>query len=293
MRPLRVALVHRDSDRCTDKRMVGIWSYDVPEFSTAHFAVKRGFVLDRADFAGDFDLIFYEDGKLHGRFVGPTAIPVVYYVVDSTLSGEHYEKRREQAAQADLVVVDHDELGRFRWPGGPPVRRLSHCVNDRLFRDYGEERTVDVSFHCRTKGSTERAKLAEWLAVLCGRSGYRYRTGTLYDEDYPRGFNRSRLTVNLTRTPGNRPHRIFDAMACRTCVVTNRLRDVSDEVRRAGMDYVEYADRDGLAAAIAELLHNDAWRDVAERGYQLVQEHHTWAVRARELRRLLQAELGL
>lgn len=294
MKPLRVALIHRDSPRSTDKRMVGIWSYPVPEFTWDHYPVAKGFQLDRANYAGEYDLIFYEDGKLHGRFVGGADIPIAYYVVDSTLTQDHYEQRRQQAAQADLVLVDHDELQRFRWRDGPTVRRLSHCVNDRWFRDYGLEKTVDVSFHCRLVGSPRRAELEAWLADFCAREGYSYAYGTRYDEDYARAFNRSKVTVNLARTATNRPHRVFDALACRVCLVSSVLPAVEPIAIVPGVHYEEYRyrDREGLAALLHGLLAG-TWGYFAVQGYEHVRKHHTWAARARQLRVMLREELGL
>ena len=299
MKPLRVALIHRDSPRSTDKRMVGIWSYPVPEFTWDHYPISRaqklvpgGFQLDRADFAGEYDLIFYEDGKLHGRFTGAADIPIAYYVVDSTLTQDHYKIRRQQAAQCDLVLVDHDELQRFRWRDGPIVRRLSHCVNDTWFRDYGLEKSIDVSFHCRVKGSPQRAELEAWLAEFCAQEGYSYANGTRYDEEYAQAFNRSKVTVNLARTPTNRPHRVFDALACRVCLVSSVLPAVDPIEIVPGVHYEEYRDRKGLAALLHGLLAG-IWGYFAVQGYEHVQKYHTWAARAKELRLILREELGI
>jgi len=42
MHRLNVALVHRDSIRLTEARMVGWWSYAVPEFTWLHIPVDPG-----------------------------------------------------------------------------------------------------------------------------------------------------------------------------------------------------------------------------------------------------------
>jgi len=292
MKPLRIALVHRDSDRCTDKRMVGIWSYPVPEFEWEHYPVQKGFSFNKDRVAGEYDCIFYEDGKLYGSFAGHSDVPVAYYVVDSTLSEEHYQQRRQQAALCDLVLVDHDDLQRFRWRDGPPVRRLSHCVNDRLFKDYGLPKEIDVSFHCRTEGSTGRKSLEWELEGFCAERGHNYASGTRYDEEYAKAFNRSKITVNLTRTPTNRPHRVFDALACHTCLLTSPLPDPSLDLV-AGVHYATYRDFEGLAKAIDGLLAAGTWENFAENGYRHIMEYHTWKARAEQLRVMLLEELGL
>lgn len=291
MKPLRVALIHRDSPRSMDSRMVGIWSYPVPEFEWDHFPQQKGFQLDRTLFEGEYDLIFYEDGKLHGSFYGSDSVPIVYYVVDSTLSEEHYELRKQQGAQTDLILVDHDKLKRFK--GRVPVRRLSHCVNARWFRDYGLQPSIDVSYHCRTSGSKERAQLGRWLEGFCAEHELEYESGTRLDEEYARAFNRSKITVNLIRTPINRPHRMFDALACHTCILTSVLPEVDPVELVSGVHYASYIDRETLGKAILGLLAAGTWERFAEAGYQHVMTHHTWEVRARELRLILREELGL
>jgi len=291
MKPLRVALIHRDSPRSMDNRMVGIWSYPVPEFEWDHYPQQKGFQLNRTLFEGEYDLIFYEDGKLYGSFYGGDSVPIVYYVVDSTLSEGHYEQRKQQSEQTDLILVDHDRLKRFK--GGPPVRRLSHCVNDRLFHDYGLHADVDVSYHCRTSGSREREQMGQWLETFCAEHELEYAGGVRIDEGYAQAFNRSKISVNLTRTPTNRPHRMFDALACHTCVLTSILPEVEPVELVSGVHYATYIDRATLAAAILGLLAAGTWERFAENGYQHVMTYHTWEARARELRLILREELGI
>jgi len=271
--------------------MVGIWSYPVPEFYWEHFPQEKGFEFNKDRVAGDFDCIFYEDGKLHGSFCGHSDVPVVYYVVDSTLSEQHYQLRREQAARTDLILIDHDDLNRFE--GRVPVRRLAHCVNDRLFKDYGLDKTIDISFHCRTEGSAPRKSLEWELEGLCASLGRSYASGVRYDEEYARAFNRSKVTVNLTRTPTNRPHRVLDALACVTCLLTNPLPSVKPVELVAGIHYMTYRNLEELGSKAENLLEGGGWRCFAENAYRHVMEHHTWAARARQLRVILMEELGL
>lgn len=299
MNPLRVALIHYDNPRQYD-RMVGYWSYAVPEFAVTHFGVAPGRqVYRRAEYArAGFDAIVWEDHKTRGTWADDAAIPLIYHVVDSTLSASHLEDRRHHGAQADLILVDHDRLERLGGLG-VPVRRWGYCVNDRLFRDYGEEKTIDVAFHCRTKGSAMRAALRNWLAVYCARMGYTYASGDRDREEYARAFNRAKVAVNLTRTPQNRPHRVLDALACRTCLLSSKLPHVSGEERVQGVHYVEW-DASGealganeLGAWVERLLGSGEWQALADNGYELVHRAHTWAVRAGELRQILSEEFGL
>lgn len=289
--PLRVALIHRDSRRAMEQRMVGIWSAPVPEFDWEHFPVEKKFKLNKDDFAGEFDLIFYEDGKLHGQFVGASDIPIAYHVVDSTLSDDHYLIRRDQATRCDLILLCHEPFERF--DVGRPVRRLSHCINTKYFTDWHQDRVVDVSFHCRTKGDWERPRMQEWLKNFCRNEQYSYDYGLRKGIDYGKAFNRSRITVNWSRTELNRPHRVLDAMGCRTCLLTRALPHVAGEPKEAGVHFAEFSDYASLGEQIKHLLDSGEWHRIADAGYNLVHREHTWSVRAKQLRKILREELGL
>lgn len=283
MRPLRVALVNR-AGSVPGERTVGWWAYDVPEFAVERFVAGRGDTMDRADFRA-FDLILWEDGKstIYWTGYGP---PLAYHIVDSTLSADAYEHRLKMGEQADLILVDWDRLERFACLK-KPVARFNHCVNDRLFRDYSEGKTVDIAFHMAVKGNPERAELRDWLRQLCISRGWTMESGVIGGEDYARSFSRAKVTLNMERTPTTRAHRVFDAMACRTCLLTTPEPDVSGEERKAGVHYVEWRDRQDLILALGRLLDDGGWERFADAGYELVQRRHTWAVRARELRAAL------
>lgn len=177
MNPLSVALVHRDSPRCVN-RMYGEWSYAVPEFVVRHYPLALLQNISKAKLAERHDVVIVEDFRVHGQLTGDAPIPVCYRVVDSTLSEAHYQWRLGRARElADLILVDQDGLERFEGLG-VPVRRFGYCVNDRLFKDYGLPKDIDVSFFCFFKGAPERAEMHVWLAEFCqGRGYYSYQGG--------------------------------------------------------------------------------------------------------------------
>lgn len=285
--PLQVALIHRKNDRATNKRMVGWWSYPVPEFDWIHFPVDKGFRLRRDAFNG-YDLIVYEDGKLHGTFTG-TGPPIAYTIVDSTLSDEHYRLRLEQAKQCDLLLVDWDRLDRFTTLG-KPVRRFPHAVNDRVMRDHHLEKEIDVGSY--QNGTTKRRQLEDWLRRWCKERGYVFEAGTYGWLDYAIMMNRSKIIVNLARNPETRNHRLFDAMACHACVLTDPPPVVDGDCIEAGTHYVQFRDVYDLEGTLPSLLEGD-WLQYATAGHDLIYQQHTWQVRAQELRAILAEELGL
>jgi hypothetical protein len=297
MKPLRVLLATKGNSAgrfLRDNRMVGYWSYDVPEFTWEHLPIWKG--SDPVSMRGwnrKYDLVFLEDGTW--PVWEDRCLPVVFYVVDSTLDRNlHYMPRLALAKECDLVLVDHDRLERFAG-AGRPVRRWGYCVNDRLFRDYALEKDVDVCAHFNSGGGNDggRLELGCNLDRWCGLMGYAYAGGPRYDEEYARAFNAAKISANWPRWSINRSHRTFDVMACRSCLLTGPIPDVSGEERTAGRDYVQAETHEEFYLQATDLLETGRWREVADNGYKLVQEKHTWATRAGELRRMLKEELGL
>lgn len=285
MKPLRVALFHRDNLACLH-RLVGAFSYPVPEFDWVHFVVPKHFDLDKVSLkAQGFDLIVHEDAGAYARVVSQANIPHLYVVRDSTLSPEHYSDRFNQAAVADLVLVDWDVVQRFADTGQRAVR-WAHCVNDLFFRDYGLERTVDVGFYANIRGNPDREWLDGWLRQFCQGHGYSYASGRREWLDYARAFASCKLAVNLNRTPTTRNHRVLDAMAAGAGLLTSTLPEVSGE------DFTgvcaQWADVDQLAEIIPGLLDHDNWYFLGKRGQAAVLQGHTWAVRAGQLRQIVQ-----
>ncbi len=287
MTPLRIALITRVGlDLAT--RLPGWWSYAVPEFTVTHYPVSKGFCLSRDDLSEQHDLIVYEDGKLFGTITGTASIPICYHIVDSTLSEDHYLHRLSESRQADCLLIDQDQFGRFAHLGKPMIR-FNYCVNDLLMRDWGEPKTVDVACHFSAKVSTRRKKLMEWLPGFCKGYDYTLALGSRAGMEYSLGFNRAKVVVDLSRNPENRPHRTFDVMASRACLVTSPIIEVEGEDWREGIHYLEWRNYDELGTLIQRLLDSGAWQAVADAGYALVMERHTWRVRAAQLRQRLEA----
>jgi hypothetical protein len=292
VKALKVALITRPGS-IPGERNVGAWAYAVPEFTWRHYEVPKGHHLNRVRFTG-FDLIVWEDGKSSITWEGKGP-PIAYVVADSTLSEEHYQQRLRLGTQADIILVDWDRLERFEQLG-KPVRRFSYAVNDRRFKDWGEAKTIDVAYHLH-ENTPERKELGDWLAGFCQERSYAFARGTRLGDEYARAFSRARVTVDLPRNPFNRDHRLFDAMGCRTWVLTRPVPDVSGEQRVVGYDYQEWDSLEVLATRLDKVLSLDPdWerglRDSWDAALECVQTYHTWKVRARELRATL-AELGI
>ena len=291
MKPLRIALIHADNPH-QYTRAVGFWSYEVPEFEVHHCGTKRDFTMRRSQFEG-YDIILREDHACYGEIINDADIPLCYYVVDTPAMIEKYRLRCKVAVGCDLILVEQDRLERFEHLGAE-VRRFGYCINDRLYYDYGMEKSIDIiNYYIRR--DQPRNELNLWLLKFCRERGYSYQSGKRLRMDYPHGMNQARITINLSYNENCRPHRIFDAMGTRSCVVTSTLPDVSGEYRKAGLHYEEFGfiDWAGLAETIEHLLESGRWETIANDAHEMVMKHHTWSVRAKELRETFNEVFGI
>jgi len=278
---LRVGLIHRDHPRHLQHRMIGMWAYEVPQFEVTRLAQPKHFTLNRDDYVDQFDVLFWEDARTVGTIKGNAPIPVVYYAGDSTLTFDHLRHRYEQSRQADLILVDWDDLDTF-YDEFILVKRLSYCVNERLF--YPHEKTVDVGFYASM--TEERRELHDWLTVFCAARGYSYEGGQREGVAYCAAIGSARVNINMNRNPQTRAHRCFDVMASGSCLITSPMPPVSGEAWEEGLHYLEWIDTCDLGAAIEAALENGLWPYIAGRAFNYVQDH-TWAARATQLHGLL------
>lgn len=294
MIPLKVGLLLRDGDRLMlrlgELRWCGFFSYTVPEFTVEIVTVAHKSVVDIGTLT-QYDVLVCED-ETFCTFEGDGP-PVVSLTWDGTLSQWHLKERRKQAARCDLILVEHDVLDHYRGLGSP-VRRLLFAVNDHLYKDYGEEKTVDIAFNCRYKHRPDRANLDLFLREFAPAAGLVYSAGYIVDSnEYARMMSRTKVVVNLSKSPYNRNFRFFEALASRSCLVTSPIPCVSKDHAAPGIHYTEFANFAQMAGKIMSLLTDDRWKFKADRGHELIQKHYTWAIRAQELRTILYEELGL
>jgi glycosyltransferase involved in cell wall biosynthesis len=289
VKPLKVALVVKHSSQSVREREcrnMGYWSYPVPEFEWTHF---DGF--GPASELNEFDVVIQEDAGPK-RYSGLRA-PLVYVAIDSTLSEDHLNSRLPRAGNADLILVDHGPLEPF-YQLNKPVMRWNYCVNDNLMRDYGEPKDIDVSFLCGGRNSEERKELRGILSHFCEEAGLTFASGVLHPTEYARAMARSKIVVNWPRHPMNRPHRVFDAMACGACLVTGPLPKVEgDNIKGGCIDFAEVENIDDVPDIIEHVFEDNEWLEIANSGHQTVLQHHTWAIRAKQLRAILESELGI
>jgi len=221
--------------------------------------------------------------------------------IDSTLSDQHYTERLKQGSMADMILVDHDKLERFK-VSGKPVRRLTYCVNDHLFKPL--EKTVDVSFHCGSgahkgyPGGNERNELRAKLGEICKELELSYASGVLGLPEYAAALGHSKVVVNLPRTPINRPHRVFDAMAAGAYLINHGALPYIEEDKIPLYDTLlisPFETADELKSIIEWLPFdtNSYWDVRSNLAKSFIYTNHTWSIRSQQLRQILSEELGL
>jgi glycosyltransferase involved in cell wall biosynthesis len=283
---MKVALIVKNSNGTQEReqRNMGYWSYPVPEFEWRHFITgKKAYATDMNHYG---DVIFQEDA-------GPYILknvrkPVVYLAIDSTLSEDHLESRLKRAKNADLILVDHDDIERFKHLG-IPVRQWNYCVNDHLFRDQGLSRDIDVSFYCGS--NVERGQIRNMLRPFCRGNDISFATGTLHPVQYAQAMAQSKIVLNWPRSPDNRAHRVFDAMACGACLVTGPVPNVSGDYLDRHNNYVPVNYIEDIPIVLQHLLKTGDWQHIAQNGKRLVDKYHRWSVRAKQLKQILAEEL--
>ncbi len=277
MTPISVLLIHRDSD--VYRHLTGWWSYPVDQFK---WQVHK--VNDRNNFFVDVDRIDYHpdlvvlDDWIFGTVKHPKA-PLAYVVVDSARSVAQYQRNLNQAKQADLVLVDSDDLSKFN-NDSHPARRFAHAVNEQLF--YPRDKMYDVAFLCWP--TDERRVVQKACKAICDRRHWSFVGGPFGWQDYALFLSIAKVVVHKAHVVNARSWRVFDVMAARGCLLSSPLPTVSGDEIIKDVHYREYADLNELEAQLEYLLTDDHWQDIAEAGYQHVMDHHTWKVRAMHLR---------
>jgi hypothetical protein len=306
MKSLRVLLIHRDN--CNYRNLTGWWSYPTAEFTWEAMKVKEAGFEARVE-RGKYDLAVMDDW-IFGT-VEKQGTPLAYVVVDSARSAGQLCRNQGQAAQADLILVDSDELWKFKL--GKAARRFAYAVNEKLY--YPRTKEYDVAFLCWP--TEARRAVCEQAREICGRHGWSFLTGTYVNYwDYAAAIGSARVVVHKAHVEKARSWRVFDVMASGGCLLSSPLPRVEGDGIEEGVHYAVYQDGEGMEEELERLLGVDdgrrqstplwtidnrceglfdrrGWARMARRGYELVMERHTWKVRARELREIIHEELGI
>ena len=275
-----------------EDRPMGWWSYAVPQIGLEWEFIVPGkrFTIDTAELADQgFDAIVHEDFGTPGTYKG-RKLPLIYQDIDSTLGDAYHNTRLPIAEQANLILVDQAPLDSFAHLG-VPVYRFPYCVNDRLFAaKSAADRTIDVCLHQnKNENFTRQLIAAVFDTHICKPLNLVGSQGTVGYPELAANFSNAKVVLNWPRVPTNRPHRVFDAMAAGAALLTGPLPDVSGDLRQPNKHYRVFSHWGDLVDQIRSLIHNNEFESIAAAGQELVMAHHTWAIRAQQLRTILEA----
>jgi len=316
MNPIRTLLVHKNDWYRGEDRIDGFFQYPVPEFTWDHLVVTKGFRLDLHQYR-KYDIVFWDDGKYkdyagfsplspHKTYMVPQ---VCMYALYPTLTNSHFTRRVARAKKdADIVLIDHDDVERWRKATNLPCFRMPYCTNEQYYTV--GEKTIDVGFYYVLGWNKERAAMDRWLEGFCRRKGWTYRSthGKSVGKEYRDLLSHTRVVIHMNRTMKTRPPRIFDASISGCATLSNTMPVVSGE--DWGGKYISftwprseeykqfdeeeipiYTDRDcyQVAEKLEDLVGGRMWQEIAHSAREYTIQFHTWMVRAPQLRRVIRS----
>lgn len=280
----RVAVVCRKKGFDNLRKKQGWWSYPVPEFSWQFVPVEDDQPVDKTKLAARFDLVFWEDWCFP-EFVGKGAIPIYAAIVDSNTSPRRRKSYIERGRQADILLIDQDKLTPFR-ELGKPLYRWQYAVNEHVFSPLSK--SVDAAYH--VVPTPARGALTEPIRTHCQKHGLSLTAGSnLTTEQLAARYGAAKVVIHKATYKQCRSHRFFDVPAAGACLLTDRVWAVDGDGFKPGIHFAEWDNEAQLLEQITDLVGSGRWKAIADAGQAHVLTHHTWAVRARELKGIIDA----
>jgi hypothetical protein len=215
------------------------------------------------------------------------SIPTACYLIDVHLG--HW---REQVARFfdTVFVAQKDYLPRFRAATGhEQVYWLPLAAATDVHYDHKLERTLEIGFVgnlARAHQQTARARRLKLLAE-------RFQTNDLYRTYSPAEvgevYSRAKIVFN-TSIAGDVTMRLFEGTACGALVLTDAVRNGSDELFIPGQELAIYqTDEDLLEKAAYFLAHAQERETIATAGQQRTLGGHTYVHRAEQILQTVQS----
>lgn len=243
-----------------------------------------GYILERTpkDFAPDF-FLWVETG-LGKAPVGLDMLscPTACYLIDTHI---HLDRHIETASMFDMVfLAQRDYIPEFNKRGMLNVHWLPLACDPETHGKADVAKEFDVGF----VGSMSNGRRAELLMKLAERVEVRY--GRLFLRDMAEFFCKSRLVFNnAIRNDLNM--RVFEALCSGTALLTDRAGGL-DEFFEDRKHLIVYDDGNIADLARHYIGNPDEREKIAGAGRKLVLEKHTYAHRAADIVRVMEALAG-
>lgn len=214
------------------------------------------------------------------------ACPTALYLIDVH---RHLPLRLAYTPFFDYVfVAQKDYIPAFTQHGLSQVFWLPLACDPEIHRPLSVPRQYDVGFvgHLNSATRARRLQLA----------AQRFSTND-YLQQYPKEqiaevYSRSRIALNMP-IGGDLNMRVFEAMACGTLLITERIGNGQRDLFQDRRHLVEYENDQEMLDAVAYYLHHERERaEISERGSDLVRSHHTYQQRCETLLQTIFTDAG-
>lgn len=190
-------------------------------------------------------------------------------------------KNKERVYLSDLTLSPDHRSSLYWQNQGYNCKWFTHWADTKIF--YPIEGKSKSKFLITTMG---KRKYNFLLKIILGKS---YKNKRCLPQDNASFYSTSKVVFQFARW-GEITRRIFEASACKCCVLTNRLPDHT-MIETLFAENVSILYFDGPFSLIKQLirirLRPSLIEMIASNAYQIVQRNHTQAIRAKNLIQLV------
>lgn len=231
------------------------------------------------------DLVFVMEGQFPMNIFGieDLNIPTVYYGIDTHMHKEH--SFREAMRYQNVFFAQKKGVEEYKKETDKKnVYWLPCCAEPTIHMPLDVPVTHDVAF---VGGIDLKEVHLERRKLLCSMidAGHKVLIGKAMGLFMSYVYAKAKSVFNVA-VKDDLNMRVFEAMACKKPLITNKLGVESgfSELFTAGEDYLEYSNQEELLEKVKYLLaHEEEIKKIAEKGYKKVIEKHTYKIRVKEM----------
>lgn len=251
-------------------------------------------ILSKLNFTPDF--IYMDDLKKTKPLLGLDRVNIPKGFLYTDLHGNHeFFRSFVEKNKIDLIFsLYRDAFSRFHPQYTDKFVWLPHHVYTPIFKDYGLRKRIDYLLMGVISKKTYpfRAKMAQEMKGVKGfvrhkHPGYRYFTEeekakALIGENYAREINRAKIFLTDDSIYKYPIAKYYEVAACNTLVLGSASQELADLGFVDKETFVAINEDNYFEKAKYYLKHEDIRLEIAKRGYEMVRENHSTAIRVKE-----------
>lgn len=184
----------------------------------------------------------------------------------------------------------------------PRMHWLPHWVNTDLFRDYGLNR--NINWLMMGKMASYYPLRQKIYQSMKGKTGFVYHHHPGYrkvadkekrvfvGERYAREISRAKMFLTCDSSFHYPLIKYYEVLACKTLLLAPASRELHDLGFIPGTNYVSINDTNFFRQANYYLKNVNERRHIAEAGYKMVRTRHSVALRAGQLKKMIDDIIG-